>query len=120
MAKSPRSPRGTLRRRFGERIRHLRKVRGWTQQGLADRAGMDYKYVGSVERGEMNLTIDNIERFCAAFGVEAFHLFFFGADPERVPQEIDARRIQDLLRDVEADARPLLLSIFRCVAEWKR
>jgi transcriptional regulator with XRE-family HTH domain len=41
-----------FRKRFGDRIRALRNDRGWSQEELADRAGLHRTYIGSVERGE--------------------------------------------------------------------
>ena len=51
-------------------IRRLRLKRGWSQEGLADRAGIHRTYLGSVERYERNVAIDNICRIAWALGVE--------------------------------------------------
>jgi len=59
------------RRAFGERVRELRKERGLSQEGLAHDAGLDRSYVGQIERGERNVTLDNIYRLAGALGVKA-------------------------------------------------
>ena len=51
-------------------IRSLRQARGWSQELLAERAGVHRTYVGSVERGERNVAIDNICNIAWALGVE--------------------------------------------------
>lgn len=51
-------------------IRRLRLDRGLSQEALADRAGIHRTYLGSVERGERNIAIDNICRIAWALGVE--------------------------------------------------
>ena len=51
--------------RFGERVRELRKKRGWTQEAFADYCGLDRTYVGGIERGERNVALRNIEIIAA-------------------------------------------------------
>ncbi len=48
---------------------------GLTQEGLADAAELDRSYVGSVERGERNLSIENVCRLAAAIGVSPSEFF---------------------------------------------
>lgn len=55
---------------FGGRIRHARKAAGLTQEKLAHIAGVDRTYVGSVERGERNLSVLNILTFATALGID--------------------------------------------------
>ncbi len=52
-------------------IRRLRYDRGLSQEALAERAGIHRTYLGSVERAERNVAIDNICRIAWALGVEA-------------------------------------------------
>lgn len=58
-------PRLTLARN----LRRLRAERGISQEELADLAGLHRTYVGSIERSERNVSIDNIEKLAAAFGI---------------------------------------------------
>ncbi len=55
--------------RLGGRIRDLRTERGWSQEDLADVAGLHRNYVGSAERGERNLTINSLHALAGAFGL---------------------------------------------------
>ncbi|WP_418141460.1 helix-turn-helix domain-containing protein [Marinobacter sp. MA] len=57
-----------IRRRFGENLRALRKARGFSQEHLAHAAGIDRSYVGKVERGEVNLTIEKLYLLAKAIG----------------------------------------------------
>jgi len=53
---------------FGDNLRRQRKALGISQEDLADKAGLHRTYIGSVERGERNVSIDNIERLASAVG----------------------------------------------------
>lgn len=57
------------------RIRHLRITRGWTQEQLAERAGIHYKYLGDVERGVRNPPLFNLTRIARALDVPLAALF---------------------------------------------
>lgn len=63
------------RARFGDHVRVLRIEKGLSQEELAHSAGLDRSYVGGVERGERNVSLDNIHRIAAALQVEAAALF---------------------------------------------
>lgn len=59
---------------FGGRVRELRQQRELTQQDLASAAGMHFTYVSSLERGERNVSLENILRLAAALEVDAGQL----------------------------------------------
>ncbi|MDB4363187.1 helix-turn-helix domain-containing protein [Pseudomonadales bacterium] len=48
------------RKKFGSQIREFRQARGYTQEELAAIAGLHRTYIGSVERGERNISFDCI------------------------------------------------------------
>jgi transcriptional regulator with XRE-family HTH domain len=58
------------RHAFGDNLRQLRLGASLSQEDLAEVAGMDRTYVGSVERGERNISLDNIWRLADSLGVE--------------------------------------------------
>ena len=66
---------GNVEKRFGARVRQLRKKKGWTQDEFADVSGFHRAYVGSVERGETNITIRNVETLAKTLGVKMAALF---------------------------------------------
>lgn len=60
---------------FGARIRGLRKRRGLSQEALALQAGLDRTYIGGVERGERNISLENIAKLATALKVSLPELF---------------------------------------------
>ncbi|MDF5728759.1 MAG: helix-turn-helix transcriptional regulator [Rhizonema sp. PD38] len=65
---------------FARNLRKAREAHGISQEMLAELAGLHRTYVGSVERGERNISIDNIERLARALGVEPADLLRRGTD----------------------------------------
>ncbi|HML14722.1 MAG TPA: helix-turn-helix transcriptional regulator [Xanthobacteraceae bacterium] len=55
---------------FGRRVRQLRREQGLSQEKLAFRCDLDRSYVGSVERGERNISLLNICQIAKALNVE--------------------------------------------------
>jgi transcriptional regulator with XRE-family HTH domain len=54
---------------FGNRVRELRAKLGVSQEDLADIAGLHRTYMGSVERGERNISLENILKIARALRV---------------------------------------------------
>jgi transcriptional regulator with XRE-family HTH domain len=52
---------------IGNRIKELRKNK-YSQEELADLAGLDRTYINSVENGKRNISIENIEKIAKALG----------------------------------------------------
>jgi transcriptional regulator with XRE-family HTH domain len=64
----------TLPERFGRTVRRLREEAGYSQEAFADRAKVHRTYMGTVERGETNLTLENIEKLARALGMKMWQL----------------------------------------------
>ncbi len=62
------------RRAFGETVRLYRRKVGYSQEELADRAGIHRTYIGGIERGERNPTLIMIHRLARALGIPPYRL----------------------------------------------
>lgn len=102
---------GDLRRNFGQRIRQLRKARGLTQESLAEEAGLEPAYLGAVERGERNLTIDSIERIAKGFDLEPFHFFIFPKDMLVEQLDFTQEQVLGFMEDMSESKRKIILQI---------
>jgi transcriptional regulator with XRE-family HTH domain len=63
-----------LRKLFAHRVRELRKARGLSQEALADVCGLHRTYIGSIERAERNVSLDNLEKIAAALDSPVWQL----------------------------------------------
>ncbi|MDB2439480.1 helix-turn-helix domain-containing protein [Hellea sp.] len=61
--------------RFGARVRELRVLSDYSQEEFADKCELDRSYVGSIERGERNVSLINIVKISRALGVVPGELF---------------------------------------------
>lgn len=55
---------------FGDVVRAVREQRGWSQERLAAEASLHRTYIGSVERGERNITLSSIWKIAKALRLE--------------------------------------------------
>ncbi len=63
------------RQQFGLRLQALRREQGLTQEELAERSGLHRTYVGQVERGQRNVSLDAIYSLAIGLGVPVRRLF---------------------------------------------
>lgn len=61
--------------RFGLTVRKLRNKKNLTQEELANLCDLDRTYIGSVERGERNVSLINIHKIASALNIEVKELF---------------------------------------------
>ena len=60
--------------KIGQRIQALRKANGYSQEEFAYNSGIARTYMGRVERGEQNISIQNLIKIALALGVEVGEL----------------------------------------------
>ena len=101
--------------KLGERIRFLRKAKRITQEQLAEKAEMNPKYIGQIERAEINTTVITLEKIARALSVPLAELFQFEKDdPEKTNAEqllrklIEGRDIDEIM--LIADVSRFILS----------
>jgi len=60
--------------KLGNNIRRYRLEKGLSQEGLAELSKLHRTYLGSVERGERNISLLNLERIAKALGISPIDL----------------------------------------------
>jgi len=68
-AKSLRQPSVQLTQILADNIREYRSEHGLSQEDFADQCGLHRTYVGSVERGERNVTLSTLEVFATVLEI---------------------------------------------------
>ncbi|MBA4418535.1 MAG: XRE family transcriptional regulator [Syntrophus sp. (in: bacteria)] len=64
-----------IKQLIGNRIRELRKQQGLSQEELGEKAELHHTYVGAVERGEKNCSIDTLQKIANGLEIEIPELF---------------------------------------------
>ena len=60
---------GSLRHQLGRTVRDLRQAKGLSQERLADEAGIHRSFLYRLERGDVNVSVDTLQRIAQALGV---------------------------------------------------
>ena len=66
---------GDIAKSVGQRIRNYRTQLGWSQEKLAELSGCHPTYIGQLERGEKNATLESIEKIASAMNIPLSKLF---------------------------------------------
>ena len=66
-----------LQRKFGAKLAYVRKLKKLSQMKLAEIVDMNFNYIGQIERGEANVTIQTMIILANALDVEMKELFDF-------------------------------------------
>lgn len=62
-------------KKFGEKVRKERLKKGFSQEQLADLAGVHRTYIGMIERAEKNITLENIGKLAKALDSKISEMF---------------------------------------------
>ena len=66
-----------IKQQLGNKIRELRKARGYSQEQFAPICGLDRTYIAGIESGKRNITIENAQKLANALNVSMSELFDF-------------------------------------------
>jgi XRE family transcriptional regulator, regulator of sulfur utilization len=102
--------------KLGERIRIIRKEKELSQEELGEHSGLHTNYIGAVERGEKNLTIDSIIKISKGLNISLEELFRY-LDPKDHEDDLD--RLVHLLSQRTKSDHSFALKLIQEIFEWE-
>ena len=104
---------------FGKRVRELRKNQNLSQEKLADMAGMDTSFIGSIERGDANPSLKIIGKIAEALNVNVAELFPFVTRSKELNERDKIRNeLINLLCECDTKTLKLLLAVLKEIKKF--
>ena len=100
---------------LGRRLKELRKGRELTQEQLAEKAGLDVKFVGSIERGTENPSIQTLEKLANALSVKIHQIV--NVEHQATGEKLLRRKIIQLLDICDERELQMLLKLVSAMKE---
>ncbi len=101
--------------RMGMRIRQVRKTKGWSQEELAQKAGISMSFMGHIERGSRIMSLETFVNICEALHTNADELLWGIAHPSNALE--DMWSVSDKKSDEKTDSYSMYVRIMKSVAE---
>lgn len=102
----------------GERIRTFRKERGLSQEELAHHASLHTTYIGQLERGEKNATIESLYKVTNALGITLEELFHNTQTGSKTIS-LEIMQIVNLLENKSKKDQRTILEFLELLVTWK-
>ncbi len=105
--------------KIGQRIRQVRKAKGWSQDELAKKCGISMAFMGHIERGTRSMSLETFANVCGALDAGADELLWGVANPSNAVldmwgmQKKNARQADG----GQADSYSMYVRIMKSVAE---
>ena len=103
---------------IGDRIRVYRTKTGLNQESLAEKAGLHNTYIGQLERGEKNATLESIEKVARALGV-SFEVLFENIIVGNTKNEI-AAKCYDLVSGLSEKEQLAIYELIKKTIDYKK
>lgn len=97
----------------GNRIRDIRKSKNLSQQQLADLARTHYSYIGDLERGNRNITLQSLEKIASALEVDISDFFIYQYHSKKSQSNPTLVEIMDLLLEINETNQKKVLNILK-------
>lgn len=102
---------------IGKRLRSKRQELGYTQEYTAEKANLHPTYIGQIERGEKNITIESLEKICIALKYPMEELFSKIMDLN--PKDSVANECYSLIMSQSEHDQRMLLRLLKYMIDFK-
>jgi len=100
---------------LGKRVRELRKKKRMTQEQLAEKANVDVKFLGNIERGRENPTFATLEKLAGALGVKTYQILVF--EHEVQGKSLLRRQITQILAKCDEKELQIILKLVSAIKD---
>ncbi|UII57065.1 helix-turn-helix domain-containing protein [Cytobacillus spongiae] len=104
---------------IGQRLRTYRKDKGLSQEELAHRAALHTTYIGQLERGEKNATIESLYKVASALDITLEDLFKYLPSDKLSEQSMIIMRIVEKLHGKSIDDQKYIADMIESLLSWK-
>lgn len=110
-----------LSRKLGDRIRQLRKSQRLSQEVLAEKVNINPKYFGQIERGEVNASLNTLNKIAKALSIHLYELFSFSSTEESVTKkELLISNIIGLVKEKDERTIDIIGIIIKDILNWRQ
>jgi transcriptional regulator with XRE-family HTH domain len=102
---------------IGNRLRARRMELGYSQSDAAEKSGLHHTYIGQVERGEKNATVNSVERICTALDMSLADLFANISEPTSKLRP--AQQCYDLIISQPVKDQQMIYSLLENIIKYK-
>lgn len=106
-----------LIQKLGERIRFLRREKNISQEQLGELSNLHTNYIGAIERGEKNITLESLVKVSKGLEVSLDELFRY-LEPMDEPD--DLQKVVDLLSNRSSEDQSLAFNLLVEIFHWEQ
>ena len=102
---------------IGQRIRNHRNRLGLSQEQLAEKSGLHNTYIGQIERGEKNATLETLTKIIAGLEISFGELF---ENLDASEKESIASKCYQLVDSLNEKEQPIMYEMMKAVVEFRK
>ena len=102
-----------IKKLIGKRVKSLRREKLLTQEGLAEKADLNPKYLSSLELGKENPTLDTLLKLSKALKVELSDIFILEHEQENIRQL--KKSISTLIKEANPEKLKITAKLVRAI-----